>query len=406
MKEQLVAIIGTGQAAFQTAVNLRHEGFSGRIVMSGDEPYLPYNRPPLCKNYLAGLVPEEKLLLRPRSFFADSDIEIRTGVIAQRLRLPDRAVDFSDGRSIGFDQLVIATGGRPRQLNIPGADLPQVHYLRTLTDVNRIRKSMVANARMVLIGGGYIGLEVGAIARQMGLDVTILEAAPQLLARITGPLVAGFYSELHQKNGVAVHCGTSAASIESAENGVRVVCNSGHAYGADLVIIAVGMEPNIDLALNAGIVCNKGIITDDFCRTSVPDIYAAGDCSEHRSSFYDTQMNLQSVPNAIEQGRTAAAAICGKGKPLKHVPWFWSDQYDIKLQSAGVMGGHDQIIVRGDPQDRSFATFYLKGQRLIAIDAINRPEEFSLSKEWIAERTPLQLDRIANDAVPPKQLSA
>jgi 3-phenylpropionate/trans-cinnamate dioxygenase ferredoxin reductase subunit len=166
------------------------------------------------------------------------------------------------------------------------------------------------------------------------------------------------------------------------------------------------MEPNIDLALNAGIVCNKGIVTDDFCRTSALDIYAAGDCSEHRSSFYDTQMHLQSVPSAIEQGRTAAAAICGKPKPLKHVPWFWSDQYDIKLQSAGVMGGHDQIVVRGNLEDRSFAAFYMKGQRLIAMDAVNRPEEFSLSREWIAAKTPLCIERIANDAVPAKQLSA
>lgn len=406
MTEPLAAIIGTGQAAFQAAVQLRLEGYAGRIVMSGDEPHLPYNRPPLCKNYLAGTLTEEKLLLRPRSYFTDSDIEIRTGVTAERLRLPDRAVDFSDGRSIGFDHLVIATGGRPRRFNIPGADLPQVHYLRTLADVNRIRQSMVAKARLVLIGGGYIGLEVGAVARQMGLDVTILEAAPQLLSRITGPLVAGFYRDLHQNNGVAVHCGASVVSIEPGISGVTVLCEGGARHEADLVIIAVGMEPNIDIAQNAGIVCNKGIITDDFCRTSVPDIYAAGDCSEHRSSFYDRQMNLQSVPNAIEQGRTAAAAICGKIRPLKHVPWFWSDQYDVRLQSAGVMGGHDQIIVRGDPQERSFATFYLKGHRLIAIDAINRPEEFSLSKEWIAERTPLQLDRIHNDAVSPKQLSA
>jgi len=406
MTEQLAAIIGTGQAALQAAVNLRHEGYAGRIVMTGEEPHLPYNRPPLCKSYLAGLVGEEKLLLRPRSFFLDSDIEIRTGITAQKLRLPDRVVDFSDGRSIGFDHLVIATGGRPRKLSIPGADLPQVHYLRTLADVNRIRQSMLANARLVLIGGGYIGLEVAAVARQMGLEVTILEAAPQLLSRITGPLVAGFYSELHQKNGVSVQCGTTATFIESCGSGVRVCCATGQSHQADLVIIAVGMEPNIDIALNAGIVCNKGIVTDDFCRTSVPDIYAAGDCSEHRSSFYDTQMNLQSVPSAIEQGRTAASAICGKEKPLKHVPWFWSDQYDIKLQSAGIMGGHDQIIVRGEPQDQSFATFYLKGQRLIAIDAINRPEEFSLSKEWIADKTALCIERIADDAISPKQLIA
>ncbi|MES2490322.1 MAG: FAD-dependent oxidoreductase [Pseudomonadota bacterium] len=406
MSEKLAAIIGAGQAAFQAAVNLRNEGYVGRIVMVGDEPYLPYNRPPLCKNFLAGLVPEEKLLLRPRAFFLDLDIDIRTGVTADRLRVSDHVVDFSNGQSLGFDHLVIATGGRPRKLNIPGVDLPQVHYLRTMADVNGIRRSMLPGARMVMIGGGYIGLEVAAVARQIGLEVTILEAAPQLLSRITGALVAGFYCDLHQKNGVEVHCGTSATHIEPDEKGARVFCNDGKSYPADVVIVAVGMEPNIDLALNAGIVCNKGIVTDDFCRTSALDIYAAGDCSEHRSSFYDTQMHLQSVPSAIEQGRTAASAICGKLKPLKHVPWFWSDQYDIKLQSAGVVGGHDQILVRGNLEDRSFAAFYLKGQRLIAMDAVNRPEEFSLSKEWIAAKTPLCIERIENDAVPAKQLSA
>ncbi|PTU32475.1 NAD(P)/FAD-dependent oxidoreductase [Stenotrophobium rhamnosiphilum] len=405
MSEQLAAIIGAGQAAFQAAVNLRNEGYVGRIVMVGDEPCLPYNRPPLCKNFLAGLIPEEKLLLRPRSFFLDLDIDIRTGVTADKLRVSDHVVDFSDGQSLGFDHLVIATGGRPRKLNIPGVDLPQVHYLRTMADVNGIRRSMQPGARMVLIGGGYIGLEVAAVARQIGLEVTILEAAPQLLSRITGALVAGFYCDLHRKNGVEVHCETSATHIEPDGTGARVFCNDGKSYPADVVIVAVGMEPNIDLALNAGIVCNKGIVTDDFCRTSALDIYAAGDCSEHRSSFYDTQMHLQSVPSAIEQGRTAAAAICGKLKPLKHVPWFWSDQYDIKLQSAGVVGGHDQILVRGKLEDRSFAAFYLKGQRLIAMDAVNRPEEFSLSKEWIAAKTPLCIERIENDALPVKQLS-
>jgi len=406
MTEPLAAIIGAGQAAFQAAVHLRYEGYVGRIVMTGDEPHLPYNRPPLCKSYLAGLVPQEKILLRPRTFFTDSDIEIRTGVKAQKLRLPDRAIDFSDRQSLGFDHLVIATGGRPRRLDIPGVDLPQVHYLRTLSDVNQIRSDMRPGARLVLIGGGYIGLEVGAVARQMGLEVTILEAAPQLLSRITGSFVAGYYSGLHQQHGVVVHCGTVATHIEPDESGVRVFCDNAQSHPADLVIIAIGMEPNVDIALNAGIVCNKGIITDDFCRTSVPEIYAAGDCSEHRSSFYDVQMHLQSVPNAIEQGRTAAMAICGKSKPFKHVPWFWSDQYNVKLQSAGVMHGHDQIIVRGSPKDHSFATFYLKDQRLIAMDAINRPEEFSLSREWIAQKTPLCLERIGDDSVPAKQLSA
>lgn len=406
MTEPLVAIIGAGQAAFQTAASLRQEGFVGRIVMSGDEPHLPYNRPPLCKSYLAGQVPQEKLLLRPQTFFTDSDIEIHTGISAQKLRLPDRAIDFSNGQTLDFDHLVIATGGRPRKLDIPGADLPQVHYLRSLDDVNAIRSRLKPGAQMVLIGGGYIGLEVGAVARQMGMEVTILEAAPQLLARITGTFVAGYYLGLHQQHGAIVHCGTAATHIEPEGSGVRIFCDSKASHYADVVIIAVGMQPNIDIALNAGIVCNKGIITDDFCRASVPDIYAAGDCSEHRSSFYDVQMHLQSVPNAIEQGRTVAAAICGKAKPFKHVPWFWSDQYGVKLQSAGVMTGYDQIIVRGKPEEHSFATFYLKNQRLIAMDAVNRPEEFSLSREWIAHKTPLYLDRIGDDAVPAKQLSS
>lgn len=406
MAKQLVAIIGAGQAAFQAAVNLRQEGYVGRIVVTGDEPYLPYNRPPLCKNYLAGLVPQERLMLRPRTFYVDTDIEVRTGLSALRLRLPDRTIDFSDGSALGFDHLVIATGGRPRLLDVPGADLPGVHYLRTLHDVNHIRSGLRPGARLVLIGGGYIGLEVGAVARQMGLDVTILEAAPQLLSRVTGTFVAGFYSDLHRQHGVHVHCGTIVTYIEADGPTLRACCQNGSQYSADLIIVAIGMQPNIDIALNAGIVCNKGIVTDDYCRTSVPDIYAAGDCSEHRSRFYDAQMHLQSVPNAIEQGRTVAAAICGKAKPFKHVPWFWSDQYDIKLQSAGVNNGHDRMIVRGNPADHSFAAFYLKGQRLIAMDAINRPEEFSLSREWIADETPLRLERIDNDAVPVKQLSA
>lgn len=406
MPVSIVVVVGGGQAAGQVVGSLRQEGFIGRIVLIGSEPEPPYQRPPLSKAYLAGELPPERLLIRPRDYYVQADVELRLGVIVTRVRLADRTLEMDDGSSLAFDHLVLATGSRPRTLCIAGAEHPRLYYMRTKADIHAIRPRLLAGARLVLIGGGYIGLEVAAVARRIGMRVSVLEAAPQLLARVTGPVVGEFYRGLHQQQGVDVRCGVTVTGIEDENGCPVVVMAAGDRIGADLVIAGVGALPNLELARDAGLVCNHGIVVDEHCRTSVPGVYAAGDCTEQPSSIYHTHIRLESVPNAIEQARTVAATICGRSRPNRAVPWFWSDQYDVKLQSAGLQRGYDQTVTRGDPSRRSFAVYYLREGRLLAVDAINRPAEFAMAKAWIADRAVIAAERLANEALSVKQIAS
>lgn len=406
MSVSIVVVVGGGQAAGQVVASLRQEGFIGRIVLIGNEPVPPYQRPPLSKAYLAGEVSAERLLIRHRDFYVQSDVELRLGVSVSSIRLADRTIEMDDGSSLAFDHLILATGSRPRTLDVLGADHPRLFYLRALADVDAIRPQLVAGARLILIGGGYIGLEIAAVARRIGMQVSVLEAAAHLLARVTDSTVGTFYRELHQQQGVDVRCGVGLTGIEDRDGRPRVVTEQDGSMDADLVIAGVGALPNLELARDAGLVCNHGVVVDEYCRTSVPEIYAAGDCTEQPSSIYDTQIRLESVPNAIEQARTVAATICGKSRANRTVPWFWSDQYDVKLQSAGLRRGHDQTVMRGDASRRSFAVYYLRAGRLLAIDAINRPAEFTLAKVWIADRRVLAPERLADDSIPIKQIAS
>lgn len=406
MPASIVVVVGGGQAAGQVAASLRQEGFVGRIVLIGSEPLPPYQRPPLSKAYLAGEVPLERLLLKSRDFYVQSDIELQLGVTVTRIRPADRTLEMDDGSSLAFDHLVLATGSRPRSLNVVGADHPRLFYLRTLADARALQPQLVPGARLVLIGGGYIGLEIAAVARGIGLRVHVLEAAAHLLSRVTSPVVAAFYRDLHVQQGVEVRCAAAVARIEDSQGSPVVCIDSGERIEADVVVAGVGALPNLELARDAGLVCNRGVIVDEYCETSVPGIYAAGDCSEQPCSIDQRQIRLESVPNAIEQGRTVAAAICGRRQPNRAIPWFWSDQYDVKLQSAGLQRGHEQRVLRGNPSRCSFAVYYLRGPRLLAIDAIDRSAEFALAKTWIANRTELAAERLADESIPIKQIAS
>ncbi|MGQ0622990.1 MAG: NAD(P)/FAD-dependent oxidoreductase [Panacagrimonas sp.] len=406
MQEQTVLIVGGGQAAAQTATSLRIEGYAGRIVLVGSEPVLPYQRPPLSKAYLAGQLAHERLFIKPPAFYEQQKIETLLGVSVQRVRLQDRQAELSDGKVVGFDHLVFATGGRPRRLSCVGGDHAGLFYFRDIADVQAIQPRLKPGARLVLIGGGYIGLEIAAVASKLGLKVTVLEAMPSLLARVTCTDVASFYQREHEQHGVDIRCGVTVSGIGGSAEQPRVMTQDGGEIEADLVIAGIGLLPNVELAEQAALACNNGIVVDDHARASVPGVYAAGDCTQHPSAVYDTSLRLESVPNAIEQGKTVAATICGKSKPYKTVPWFWSDQYDIKLQTAGLNRGYDQVVLRGKPEARSFAAFYLREGRLLAVDAINRPIEFTLSKTWIAERLRIPAERLADESIPPKSLPA
>lgn len=404
MEQQTVLIVGGGQAAAQTAVSLRVEGYTGNIVLVGSEPVLPYQRPPLSKAYLAGQLAHERLFLKPPAFYEQQRVETHLGVSATHVQIQERRAELSDGRVLAFDHLVFATGGRPRRLNCPGSDHPGLFYFRDMADVQAIQPRMKPGARLVLIGGGYIGLEIAAVASKLGLKVTVLEAMSSLLARVTCAEVAGFYQREHEQHGVDIRCGVTVTAVGGSEATPRVMTQSGQEFEADVVIAGIGLLPNVELAEQSGLSCNNGIVVDDHCRTSTRFVYAAGDCTQHPSAVYDSMLRLESVPNAIEQGKTAAATICGKSKAYRAVPWFWSDQYDIKLQTAGLNRGYDQVVMRGTPEARSFAAFYLREGRLLAVDAINRPIEFTLSKTWIAERLNIAPERLADESIAPKSL--
>lgn len=399
-------ILGGGQAGAQAAASLRQEGFGGRVLLIGAESLLPYQRPPLSKGFLAGELPRERLLIKPEAFYRQADIESLLGVAATTLDAQAKHLTLDDGRQLAFDQLLLATGGRPRQLDCPGADHPRLHCLRTVADVDQLRRHFTAGARLVIIGAGYIGLEVAAVAARHGLRVTVLEAAPRALARVTSPEVSEFFQRIHAQAGVEIRCNTGVARIEGTADLARVITDDGEGLDAELVLAGIGLLPNVELAQSAGIACDNGVLVDELGNTSAAGILAAGDCANHPNAIYACRFRLESVHNAIEQAKTAAATMAGKHKPYAQVPWFWSDQYDIKLQTAGINRGYDRVVVRGDPATRSFAVFYLQANCLLAVDAINRPAEFILARTLIPRHGTVDATRLADDAVPAKDLMA
>jgi len=382
---QGIVIVGASHASVQAIDTLRREGYTGRIVLVGDEPHLPYNRPPLSKKYLAGELARERLWLRSAQFYQQHGVETRLGVRVTAIDRGTQRVRLGDGGELGYDHLLLCVGSRPRLLEVPGQQLAGIHCLRTIADVDAIRADLAGARRMVVVGAGYIGLEAAACARQLGLDVTVLEAAERPLNRVVAPEVSAFYERRHAREGVRVLCRETVTGYLGSGRVCAVACG-GSEFPADLVIVGVGVLPDVTLAAAAGLRCQDGVWVDEHCRTSDPAIYAAGDCTNHPSVRYGRRVRLESVDNAVEQAKTAALNICGKAARHEHVPWFWSDQYDVKLQIAGLSAGHDQAILRGDPDGGSFALYYLAAGELIAVDAVNSMRDFMTGKKWIAER--------------------
>ena len=401
-----IVIAGAGHAAGQVAVSLRQDGFSGRIVMIGEEPYLPYQRPPLSKAYLAGELELERMYVRHQNFYDEHNIDVRLSTRVEKINSGNRTVTLSDGRQESYHCLVLATGSHVRKLNIPGHDLDGMYYLRTLEDVHRIQENFKPGARLVIIGAGYIGMETAAVAVTRGLDVTVVETADRIMARALAPEVAAFFAQVHRDAGVKIECNRDPRAEILGDGKVEMLRGAdGRELPADLIIAGIGVIPTTDIADAAGIECNNGIIVDECCRTSDPHILAIGDCTNHPNHLLGRRMRLESVHNALEQAKTAAATLCGKLKPYNQIPWFWSDQYDLKLQIVGLSGDHDQVIIRGDFADRSFAAFYMKGDLLIAVDAINSAREFMLSKKLIAQGARLEPEILADMSIDFKQLA-
>lgn len=403
MAESLV-IVGAGQAAGQLIASLAQDGFKGAITLVGDEPHPPYQRPPLSKKFLAGELALDRLYLKPASFYEKAGAVLRLDTKVERIDRAARAVVLADGTRLPYTTLVLATGSRPRRLALPGADLDGIFYLRSIADVAAIRARFAPGASLAVVGGGYIGLELAAVAVKHGLKVTVLEQAPRLMMRGVGPVVSDFYARLHREHGVRVDIGAGVLGFEGKGGVERVVCTDG-LHAADLVAIGVGAVPNVELAAEAGLAVQDGIVVDAQCRTDDPAIYAIGDCATQFHELAGRSMRLESVHNALEQGRLAAAAICGRPAPALQVPWFWSDQYDVKLQMVGLSAGHDHAVVRGDPQQgRAFAVFYFRDGGLVAVDAVNRAPEFMVSKQLIADRARIDPARLGDERVSMKDM--
>lgn len=376
-----IVIVGAGQAAGQAAASLRQEGYEGEILILGDEEHLPYQRPPLSKQYLMGEHGLEKgVYLRPEKFYADKRIEIRTGVSVTGIDKDAKTVTTDAGESIDYDKLLLATGSRPRILNVPGSDLEGIFYLRTIADVDRIRDAMAGASKAVIVGGGYIGLEVASVAVVSGLEVSVLEMESRILQRVTTPEMSEFYDRLHKGRGVDILTETTVTGFEGEGHVERVVCGD-KTIEADIVIVGIGIVPNTELAAGAGIEVDNGIVVDDHCRTSAPDVYAAGDCTNHPNPLLGRRLRLESVPNAMEQARVAAANMAGGDKVYEAIPWFWSDQYELKLQMVGFSTDGDTQVIRGDKDANRFAVFYLKDGAVVAVDAVNSPREFMVCKQ-------------------------
>jgi 3-phenylpropionate/trans-cinnamate dioxygenase ferredoxin reductase subunit len=392
-------IIGAGQAGLSAAEALRKRGYEGPVTLIGDEPAPPYQRPPLSKGYLSGELPAQRLWLKPEAYFDAASITLRTGVRAAAIDRDAKCVITGDGEAIAYDHVIIATGGAARRLTLPGSDLPGVHVVRTLAEADALSQALEGAQRLAIIGAGYIGLEVAASARKRGLEVSVLEAADRPMARTASPLLGGWFGALHRGYGVDVRVSTGVAAITGAvrADGVRLL--DGERVEADLVLIAAGLVPGTQLAQEAGLACADGILVDTHARTSDPDIFAIGDVARFESGLYGRSIRLESVQNAIEQGRAAAAAICGAPVAYDPVPWFWSDQYAMKLQIAGLIEGADRMVRRGDPEEGAFALFHLKDGVLIACEAVNAAPEFMAAQRLIAARARPDPDRLRDTTV-------
>jgi len=402
MAERIV-IIGAGQAAAQAVATLRAEGFAGALTIVGDESFPPYQRPPLSKAYLQGTFERERLFLKPDAFYTEAHCELILGIAATAIDREKRTVALADGRAIPYDKLLLATGARVRKIPVAGADLPGIFYLRGIADVDAMRAHFVPGAKLAVVGGGYIGLEVAAVARKAGLDVTVFEALDRVMARAVSPRLSEFYEKVHRDAGVVFHMNTGVEAFEGAGK-LQAVRAGGKSYPADIALVGIGVLPNVEIAGAAGLACDDGIKVDRHCATSDPAIFAAGDCTRHHGRDGNL-IRLECVQNAIDQAKHAALAMVGKPVPYGEVPWFWSDQYDLKLQIAGLARPGDRLVLRGDPATRKFAVFHLRDGVVAAVEAVNAAPEYIVGRKLIAEGQRVAPERLADQAIPMKNIA-
>jgi 3-phenylpropionate/trans-cinnamate dioxygenase ferredoxin reductase component len=385
MAGPVAAIVGAGQAGFQTAASLRQDGFAGRIVLIGDEPVLPYQRPPLSKSYLAGDSGLEELWLRPEAFYTAHDIEMLAGETATAIDRPERRLRLGSGGEIVWDHLVLATGARFRPLAVPGAELDGVLPLRTLADADILHDRLAEAREIVVIGAGFIGLEFASVAIARGAAVHIIEITQQAMGRVVSTAISRFFADAHRRWGCEISFGTGVTRILGADaRATGVETTDGRHIPADLVLICIGVIPNAELARDAGLAVDNGVVVDEYLATADPAVFAIGDCANFPTPFAAGRVRLESVQNAVDQGRCVAAAIAGKSAVYDKVPWFWSDQGDLKLQIAGITQGHDASVLRGDPADGHFSVFCYRGGRLIGVESVNQAADHVVARRLLA----------------------
>lgn len=408
MQQADVLIVGAGHAGAQCAIALRQTGFAGSVAMIGAEIEPPYERPPLSKEYLARAKPFERLYIRPPQFWTEKDVDMTLGAEVIRVDAHAKQVETSEGAKIAYGTLVWAAGGSARRLTCQGADLAGVHTVRTRADVDQLMRELEDGAkRIVVVGGGYIGLEAAAVLTKLGAAVTLLEALPRVLARVAGPELSEFYKAEHQAHGVDLRTGVAVDCLLGNTNVQAVRLADGSLLPADAVIVGIGIIPVVEPLIRAGAAGGNGVEVDAFCRTTLPDVYAIGDCAAFACNFAGGQMmRVESVQNANDMATCVAKAISGDEQPYRAFPWFWSNQYDLKLQTAGISAGYDVAVVRGSPATRNFSVLYLREGRLIAVDAVNAVKDFVQGRKLIEAASPIDVSRATDPAVPLKDFLA
>lgn len=401
-----IVIVGTGHGGAQAAIGLRQQGFAGSILMVGRDTSPPYERPPLSKDYLAGDKPFERILIRPPQFWEEKEIGLRLGRAATKIEPSEHRLTLAGGETISYRTLIWAAGGDPRRLSCGGAQLAGVHAMRDRAHADRLAAELAAGARRALVvGGGYIGLEAAAVLRKLGCEVTLVEQADRLLSRVAGTDLSQFYEAEHRAQGVDIRTGAELSHLEGGDRVERAILADGESIDCDVVVAGIGIVPAVGPLIAAGAAGANGVDVDEFCRTSLPDIFAIGDCAAHANPWANgAVIRLESVQNAHDMAATVVRTICGDPQPYASLPWFWSNQYDLRLQTVGLNLGHDATVLRGDPAERSFSVIYLRDGRVIALDCVNRTKDYAQGRKLIEARAVVPADMLRDTAITLKEM--